>query len=211
MANYAIVGANGRNVDPADFETDAIITAIEGMDEGTAIGAISNLLAMRPNLTARANAISPRVANLIRRTGSMGAAPALGAAARAAAPQLVEVGPGPVGLASIPFNSNGVVNPGAIATIVVQPQSIFKVYKLVIDDVVRPFFMIQAFTIGTVPLFDAPGLMAGTLFTPDALPNLKKITANPGISVTLIVQNRDGAAHAFSAGVYGEAAPTQCG
>jgi hypothetical protein len=62
-----------------------------------------------------------------------------------------------------------------------------------------------------VPLFDFAGVTAATLYTPAAIPSLKKITANPGVQVTLTVVNRDGAAHPFYSSVYGEAAPTQCG
>lgn len=205
MSNFAIVGAGGRSIDPNDYEADAVIGALELLPDDAVVGQLPMLAQRFPNLPARAATLSPRVSQLLRN-------PALSAAARGAlrGPAVVPSDPGPVGLSSIPFNFASVAS-GGTATVIVQPQSIFKPYKLVLDEVIRPFFLIQSFTIGTVPLFDAPGAMAGTLFTPDALPNLKKITANPGIAVTMVVQNRDGAAHPFFAAVYGEAAPTQCG
>lgn len=209
MSNFSIIGAGGRAVDPADYEADAVIGALELLPDEAVVGQLPMLSSRFPSLPARAATLSPRISQLLR-------SPALGAATRGAlagamrGPQVVPTDPGPVGLSSIPFNFASVAS-GGTATIIVQPQSIFKPYKLVLDEVIRPFFLIQSFTIGTVPLFDAPGAMAGTLFTPDALPNLKKITANPGIAVTMVVVNRDGAAHPFFAAVYGEAAPTQCG
>lgn len=212
MGNFAIVGANGRQVDPADYEADLMIGQLSSMDDAT-VGAIAPALSLRmPGLAPRAQAQgNVRLANLLRNPGIT--APPQGTLNVRLAqqfPHVVPQDPGPVGLSSIPFNAAAVAA-GGTATIVVQPQSIFKAYKLVLDEVIRPFFLVTSFTIGTVPLFDAPGAMAGTLFTPDALPNLKKITANPGIAVTLQVTNRDGAAHPFFAAVYGEAAPTACG
>lgn len=204
--SYAIIGAGGRQVDPADYEADTIIGGLESMDDDTIIGQAANLTARFPRLMPRAQQTSPRVANLLAAARALG--PAL---ARPLGPQVARAEPGPVGLALVPFNSAGTVAAGGTATIVVQPQSIFKPYKLVVDSVIRPFFLIQSFQIGTTPLFDAPGAVAATMFLPDALPNLKKITANPGISVTMTVSNRDGAPHPFFAAVYGEAAPTQCG
>lgn len=212
MTNYAIIGQGGRQIDPSDYEADTIISGLENMDDEAIVGALPALARRFPTLPARAAQTSPRVSNLL---GAIRANPNFLATMRGAlapqGPRVAQSEPGPVGLSAIPLNSAAAVPAGGTATIIVQPQSIFKPYKLVLDTVIQPFFLIQSFTVGTVPLFDAPGAMAGTLFTPDALPNLKKITANPGIAVSMVVVNRDGAAHPFFAAVYGEAAPTQCG
>lgn len=207
--SYAIIGAGGRQVDPADYEADTIIGGLESMDDDTIIGQAANLTTRFPRLMPRAQQTSPRIANLLSAARALG--PNLRTMLGTAGPRVAQAEPGPVGLALVPFNSAAAVPAGGTATIVVQPQSIFKPYKLVVDSVIRPFFLIQSFQIGTTPLFDAPGAVAATMFLPDALPNLKKITANPGISVTMTVSNRDGAPHPFFAAVYGEAAPTQCG
>ena len=213
--DYAIVGAGGRQIDPAEYEVDTVIGGLALMDDDAIIGNAGTLMQRYPNILARSATTAPRVNSLLLNASTLRNVGALRNAAAAfrpgSGPQVVPSQPGPVGLAAIPFNSVGAIAAGASATIVVQPQSIFKPYKLVIDDVIRPFFLISSFNVGTTPLFDAPGLMAGTLFTPDALPNLKKITANPGIAVTMTITNRDGAAHPFYGAVYGEAAPTACG
>lgn len=206
--DYAIIGAGGSQVDRQAYDMDVVIGALAIQDDEAIIGAAPALLNRYPGLPARAATTAPRVSNLLLNANALRGA--MGAF-RPAGPQVVQQQPGPVGLSAIPFNSVGNIAAGAQATIVVQPQSIFKPYKLVIDDVIRPFFLITAFNVGTTPLFDAPGQMAGTLFTPDALPNLKKVTANPGIAVTMTITNRDGAAHPFYGAVYGEAAPTACG
>lgn len=205
--DYAIIGAGGRQVDPAQYEADAIIGGLSVQDDEAIIGAAPMLTQRFPALLPRAQTTAPRVANLL----TSGLSGLRGGLFRPTGPQVVQSQPGPVGLAAIPCNSLGNVAAGATVVITVQPQSIFKPYKLILDSVIQPFFLISSFSVGTVPLFDAPGAMAGTLFTADALPNLKKITANPGIAITLSVTNRDGAAHPFYSAVYGEAAPSACG
>lgn len=222
IGEYSIIGAGGRAVDPRDFEADAVIGALEGMPDDVVIGQGSGLMLSMPGLQDRAAASgSNRIASLLaasRRGAGLGynMMPAhpmgMGAGAAAAyAPAVVPSSPGPVGLALIPFQIASVAAGATSAPIIVTPQSIFKPYKLVCDPVIAPFFLITLFTNGTVPFFDAPGAVSAAMFTSDGLPNLKKITSNPGISITLVVQNRDVVAHPFLAALYGEAAPTQCG
>lgn len=222
IGQYSIIGAGGQSVDPQDFEAQAIVGALEAMDDATIIGQLPGLLSRSPALQ-RAAGRSPRVGPLMAAAMNpaargmilnMGGGQRLGlgaAAANAVAPQVVPSAPGPVGLSLIPFVNASVAGGATSAPIIVTPQSIFKPYKLVVDPVIAPFFMITVFTNGTVPFFDAPGEVAAATFTSDALPNLKKITSNPGIALTLVVRNRDVVAHPFNSVVYGEAAPTQCG
>lgn len=220
IGQYSIIGAGGQAVDPADYEAAAIIGAFEQMDDATVIGQLPGLLARSPALARRA-AASPRpaIAALVNRPpmalnfgGSMAGPMGLGAsAATAFSPHVVPSAPGPVGLSLIPFNLATVPGLTISAPIVVTPQSIFKPYKLVVDPTIAPFFTITVFQNGTVPFFDAPGEVPAAIFTSDGLPNLKKITSNPGIAITLQVRNRDAVAHPFLSVVYGEAAPTQCG
>jgi hypothetical protein len=225
VGEFSIIGANGQTIDPRDFEARAIVGALEAMDDNTVIGQLMPLMARFPTLSPAVSA-SPRLSSLVAPAiaasagrGMQFGSPApnafpmgLGAAAASAyAPRLVSSEPGPVGLSLIPFNVATVAGGTVSAPIVVTPQSIFKPYKLVIDPVIAPFFMIQIFQNGTVPFFDAPGEVPASIFTSDGLPNLKKITSNPGISITLQVRNRDVVAHGFFSVVYGEAAPTQCG
>lgn len=127
-------------------------------------------------------------------------------------PQVVSTSPGPVGLALIPMNQTTAIAANAQSVITVQPQSIFKPYRLTVDPVIAAFFVITNLQVGTTPLFDAPGEVPCSNFPPDLQQgNLKKITANPGISVTMTVRNRDGVSHPFWSSLFGEAAPTQCG
>lgn len=217
IGEYSIIGAGGQAVDPRDFEAAAIVGAFEGMDDATIIGQLGPLMARSPALQARANQ-STRIRPLIPfmpalnfgapRPGPLG----LGAAAASSySPSVQPSMPGPVGLSLIPFNLATVPGLTISAPIVVTPQSIFKPYKLVVDPTIAPFFTITVFQNGTVPFFDAPGEVPAAIFTSDGLPNLKKITSNPGIAITLQVRNRDAVAHPFLSVVYGEAAPTQCG
>jgi hypothetical protein len=94
----------------------------------------------------------------------------------------------------------------------VLPQSIFKPYRLTVDPVIAAFFLINTLQVGVTPLFDAPGAVPASNFPPNLQQgNLKKITATPGLSITMQVQNRDGVGHPFYSTMFGEAAPTQCG
>lgn len=216
IGEYSIIGANGQSIDPAEYEANAIVGAFEQMDDATIIGQLPGILSRSPALQRRV-AASPRLAPMMARTsvpfgGSLARPMGLGAAAaNAFSPQVVQAQPGPVGLSLIPFNLATVGAGLTSAPIIVTPQSIFKPYKLVVDPTIAQFFVITTFTNGTVPFFDAPGDVPASIFTSDGLPNLKKITSNPGISITLIVRNRDVVAHPFLSVVYGEAAPTQCG
>jgi hypothetical protein len=214
IGEYSIIGAGGRAVSPQDFEADAVIGALEGMSDDVIIGQLPGLVSRMPALASRLPS-SPRLLSLATGPVAMGfgARPmGLGASAASAfAPQVQQTSPGPVGLSLIPFQLASVPGGAASAPIIVTPQSIFKPYKLVVDPVIAPFFLIQTFQNGTVPFFDAPGSVSAAMFTSDGLPNLKKITSNPGIAITLVVFNRDVVAHPFLAALYGEAAPTQCG
>lgn len=212
IGEYSIIGRNGAAVDPMDYETDVAIGALEFMDDETVIGQLPRLAQRFPRLQQRLaqGAGGPRMLNLVRQAAARPLG--LGAAAAAAhSPTVQPTAPGPVGLSCIPFNLATLAGGATSQPIAVTPQSIFKPYKLVVDPVIAPFFLINAFANGTVPFIDAPGQLPASIFTADALPNLKKITSNPGIQIQLTIQNRDVVAHPFFATLYGEAAPTQCG
>ncbi len=219
---YSIVGHRGEHIDPATHEARVILAGLEQQDDNMIMGQAAGLTARFPMLHSVAAAQNPRVAQLLQASRfalppTLFRAPgAVPAGSPAQAPLIVHptVGtsePGPVGLSSIPLSQATPIVAAGVAVIVASPQSIFKPYKLVVDSVIQPFFLVSDFRIGTVPLFDFAGVTAATLYTPQAIPSLKKITANPGVQITLSVQNRDAAAHPFYASVYGEAAPTQCG
>lgn len=219
VGNYTIIGASGQVMDPEDVQAEMLVHQISGWSDEDIIGQAMPLLRIAPRLPQAAARLNPRLLSLFRTP-----APAVRAAVQQFAPpsQLVppmqpgpvvmQQPPGPVGLALIPMNNPANVAAGATANITVQPQSIFKPYRLTVDPVIAAFFMIQSLQVGTVPLFDAPGEVACSNFPPNLQQgNLKKVTANPGISLTMVVRNRDGAAHPFFSTMFGEAAPTACG
>jgi hypothetical protein len=217
---YSIVGHRGEQINPQEHEARVILAGLEQQPDHMVMGQALALSQRFPMLPQVAQTINPRIASLLRAgvtnpafhfaPGQANTAqPAVGA--YVAHPQVGSSEPGPVGLSSIPMSQSTPIAAAATAVIVASPQSIFKPYKLVVDSVIMPFFLVSDFRIGTVPLFDFAGVTAATLYTPAAIPSLKKITANPGVQITLTVQNRDGASHPFYGSVYGEAAPTQCG
>jgi len=222
---YSIVGAQGQHIDPATHEARVILAGLEQQPDHMVMGQAASLMSRFPMLPTVAAQQSPRISNLLAAARTMPIhlnpslfhAPGMAAQSSPATSPLVSqpsVGtsdPGPVGLSSIPLSQTTPIAAGAQSVITSSPQSIFKPYKLVVDAVIQPFFLVSDFRIGTVPLFDFAGVTAATLYTPAAIPSLKKITANPGVQITLTVQNRDGASHPFYGSVYGEAAPTQCG
>lgn len=220
-----IIGSSGQVMSREDAEAQMVLDRVSGWGDAEIVGAAPMLVRQAPALPQRAAMFNPRVATALATGLRMPFGPMpLPQFPTAGLPQshLVPVGqtgphvaetnPGPVGLALVPMNSNGNVLAGGTQVINVQPQSIFKPYRLTVDPVIAAFFMITNLQIGTVPLFDAPGEVACSNFPPNLQQgNLKKITANPGIQISMTVRNRDGVAHPFWSTMFGEAAPTQCG
>ena len=213
-APYTIIGAGGQIMNREDAEADMLLQRISGWGDAEIIGAAPFLMRQAPALAQRATQTAPRLAALLGRGTAfmpMMQPNSLLMPQGQPGPSVHQSEPGPVGLALIPMNS-GSVAAGAQAVIAVQPQSIFKPYRLTVDPVIAAFFVISNLQIGTVPLFDAPGEVPCSNFPPNLQQgNLKKITANPGIQVSMTIRNRDGAAHPFWSSLFGEAAPTQCG
>lgn len=213
-APYTIIGAGGQILNRDDAEADMLLQRISGWGDAEIVGAAPMLMRQSPALLSRAQQTAPRVAQLLNPAMLMNMRPMMPSLLMPQGqpgPSVHPSEPGPVGLALIPMN-NGSVAAGAQAVIAVQPQSIFKPYRLTVDPVIASFFVISNLQIGTVPLFDAPGEVPCSNFPPNLQQgNLKKITANPGIQVSMTIRNRDGAAHPFWSSLFGEAAPTQCG
>lgn len=218
-----IIGAQGQIMNREDAEAEMLLHRISGWGDEEIIGAAAPLLRSNPRLMPVAMARNPRAAQLLN-LGAQGRPQPQPQyiAPRPIQSQLVppgqpgpsvhETSPGPVGLALIPMNNVTPVAAGGAAVISVQPQSIFKPYRLTVDPVIAAFFVITNLQIGTTPLFDAPGEVPCSNFPPNLQQgNLKKVTANPGISVSMTIRNRDGVAHPFWSSLFGEAAPTQCG
>jgi hypothetical protein len=219
VGGLTIIGAHGEVMSGPDAIAEMHAQQISGWPDDEIVGQAQQLVRMSPGLTsARTMQRFPRVANLIR-TGLMrpmfpfpAAPPSQLVPPGQPGPRVVDVPPGPVGLALIPMNSAGPIAAGATAVITVQPQSIFKPYRLTVDPVIAAFFLIQNLQVGTVPLFDAPGAVPASNFPPNLQQgNLKKVTATPGIALTMSVTNRDGVAHPFFSTMFGEAAPPACG
>lgn len=222
-----IIGQHGQVMSREDAENDMILSRVSGWGDAEIIGAAPMLLRQSPSLPVRAAQVNPRVATLLRMAPAMGLPfhapgplmnPTTGLPQShmtpigTPGPHVVESNPGPVGLALIPMNFTAGVAAGGSQVISVLPQSIFKPYRLTVDPVIASFFVITNLQVGTVPLFDAPGEVPASNFPPNLQQgNLKKITANPGISISMTVRNRDGVAHPFWSSMFGEAAPTQCG
>lgn len=225
VGGLTIIGAHGQVISGEDAIAEMQLSQIQGWQDDEIIGAAPMLMRTNPRLGTVAQQRNPRVASLLqtglRNPGLMAAlrGPLFPAAPPSQlvppgqpGPRVVDVPAGPVGLALIPMNSAGTVAPGATAVITVQPQSIFKPYRMTVDPVIAAFFLIQNLQVGTVPLFDAPGAVPASNFPPNLQQgNLKKVTATPGIALTMSVTNRDGVAHPFFSTMFGEAAPPACG
>lgn len=220
-----IIGQHGQVMNRDDAEADMLLQRISGWGDAEIIGQATALSRLAPSLPQRAAMLNPRVATMLRTGLTMpfmnqpqlmnpnsGLPQSHLTPIGTPGPHVVESNPGPVGLALIPMNFTAGVPAGGTQVIAVQPQSIFKPYRLTVDPVIAAFFVITNLQIGTVPLFDAPGEVPCSNFPPNLQQgNLKKITANPGIQVSMTVRNRDGVAHPFWSSLFGEAAPTQCG
>ena len=223
-----IIGQHGQVMNRDDAEADFILQRVSGWGDAEIIGAAPMLLRQSPSLMTRATQNAPRVASLLRTALTPGMMPfhAPGPLMNpntglpqshltpigTPGPHVVDANPGPVGLALIPMNFTAGVAAGGSQVISVLPQSIFKPYRLTVDPVIASFFVITNLQVGTVPLFDAPGEVPASNFPPNLQQgNLKKITANPGISISMTVRNRDGVSHPFWSSMFGEAAPTACG
>lgn len=138
------------------------------------------------------------------------------AGARAAAaplgPRLRETMPSRIDETPLPVTATSVAA-GATAVIPITSQIIFEPKRLIVPDSIAPFFTIDDFRVGNVPLFAGAGSVPAEAFSPQSVnPNIRKITANPGVQVILTVTNLDAVAHIFRAVVFGEGAqPEGCG
>ena len=112
--------------------------------------------------------------------------------------------PGPVDTSFLPFDSGADIAAGATQTISVSAQTVFKPERLNVPRNIADFFTIDNMTVGNVPLAAATGAVPASSFATDAVgANVRKVTANPGVQVTLVVTNIDGAAHRFRATFFG--------
>lgn len=112
--------------------------------------------------------------------------------------------PGPVDVSFMPFDSGANIAAGAQATISVSAQTVFKPERLNVPRNIADFFTIDNMTVGNVPLSAATGSVPAASFASDATgANVRKVTANPGVAVTLVVTNIDGAPHRFRATFFG--------
>lgn len=121
-------------------------------------------------------------------------------------PQLVQRQPGRIDETPLPVTATSVAA-GASADIAMNAQIIFSPRRLIVPDSIASFFTIDAFSVGNVPLFAGNGSIPAEAFRPDSVnPNVRKVTAQPGVPITIRVTNVDAVAHTFRAAVFGEGA-----
>lgn len=128
---------------------------------------------------------------------------------RAPQPQVVQTEPSRVDETPLPITATAVAA-GTQATIAVTSQIIFEPRRLIVPDSIAPFFTIDDFRVGNVPLFAGAGSIPSEAFNPQSVnPNIRKITADPGVQVTVQVTNIDAVQHTFRAAVFGAGAQPQ--
>lgn len=132
-------------------------------------------------------------------------------AAAAAGPALVPTRPSRIDETPLPVTATSVAA-GATATISINSQIIFAPRRLIVPESIAPFFTIDAFSVGNVPLFAGNGSIPAEAFRPDSVnPNVRKITAQPGVPITVQVTNIDAVVHTFRGAIFGEGAqPSGC-
>jgi hypothetical protein len=103
----------------------------------------------------------------------------------------------------LPLSSTGTIAASTQASVINNPQQVFRPERLVTDGSVN--FTIQDFKIGTISQFLATGSVPSALFAPGAFGvRLKGDTAQISMQVAVVVTNTDGAAaHAFNAAAVG--------
>jgi len=145
--------------------------------------------------------------NLLRQ---LMANPALGRALRPPAlgnmrQALLPAQPGPIDETPLPIDSGAVIAGGATAVISVNSQIIFRPRRLIIGDSLNSFFTVDDLRVGNVPLGAGVGAIPGEAFSPSSVnPNVRKVTANPGVAISITVTNQDAFGHRFRAVFFGE-------
>lgn len=149
-------------------------------------GLRNNLMRMAPSITGRAN--TPQWTEYLARDA-----------------QLRQTQPGPIDETPLPIDSGAAIAAGGTAVIAVNSQIIFRPRRLIVPPSLAPFFVIDDIRVGNVPLYAGVGGVPAEAFAPDSVnPNVKKVTANPGVAISLTVTNIDGFAHRLRAVFFGE-------
>lgn len=113
--------------------------------------------------------------------------------------------PGPIDETPLPIDSGAVIAGGATAVISVNSQIIFRPRRLIIGNSLAPFFTVDDLRVGNVPLGAGVGSIPAEAFAPDSVnPNVRKVTANPGVAISITVTNQDAFGHRFRAVFFGE-------
>lgn len=103
-----------------------------------------------------------------------------------------------LGLSSSPIAA------GASMTINVTPVVFFYPTRLAVPPSIAEFFTVDEFVVGNVPMFGALGSISAETLIPEALGDMfAKVTAGPGVPISLRVTNIDAAAHTFRATLWG--------
>jgi hypothetical protein len=93
---------------------------------------------------------------------------------------------------------------GAVVTIPARPQVVFRGERLIIPSNIAPFFLIQNIVVGKDSQQVAPGAVPAIAFSEVGVGvRLKLDTAQPGIDISLVVQNISGVVQDFAAALIG--------
>ena len=177
------------------------------LETGDMVGALPMLNLNRGLAAQQPLRLSPQVLrSLGQRLNQMPAIRQATVDALGSSPRLVERSPGRIDETPLPITATAVAS-GASQDISVNSQIIFSPRRLIVPDSIESFFTIDAFSVGNVPLFAGNGSIPAEAFRPDSVnPNVRKVTAQPGVPITLRVTNIDAVQHTFRAAVFGEGA-----
>lgn len=208
--SYEIVGAvydgMGNVIDQDEYENAIamrVVDAISGLSPAD-VGAANPLA----NLLGRRQSASPMLGgnrNVLLQALRSPNIRAATAQIAARAQGIIPAAPGPVDETPLPIDSGAGIAAGATAVISVNSQIIFRPRRLIVGPSIASFFTVDDMRVGNVPLTAGVGAITAEAFTPDSVnPNVRKVTANPGVAISLTVTNIDGLAHRFRGVFFGE-------
>lgn len=168
------------------------------------VGQLLNLAAFRRGAGAAPAAARPNALMNVMRNPALlrGLAQRVGLRM---APQVQQTSPGPVDETPLPIDSGANVAAGASIIIQTTSQIIFRPRRLIVPESIATFFTVDRLDVGNVPTFASAGSIPAEAFRPDSVnPNVRKVTAQPGVQILVGVTNVDGVPHRFRGAIFGE-------
>lgn len=136
----------------------------------------------------------------------VGADPSRNAAVKAAGGQVLKAGQYSKARNIVAGFPTTAVAAAAVATIVTQPQRLFRPERLTIPDAIAEAFLVTALNIGTTNQFGSVDPVPGGIFKASAVGVVLKLdTAQVGNNISIAVTNISGGALNFNAALIGPA------